>query len=43
LLAQRIPLYEKAAAVAIDPAGKSALQIADEIYDKLPKVGLLTP
>jgi shikimate kinase len=43
LLAQRIPLYEKAAAVAIDPAGKSALQIADEIYDKLPKAGLLTP
>ena len=43
LLAQRIPLYEKAAAIEIDSAGKSALQIVDEIYEKLPRMGLLMP
>jgi shikimate kinase len=43
LLTQRIPLYEKAAAAAIDSAGKSALQIADEIYEKLSQTGLLMP
>ncbi len=43
LLKQRIPLYEKAAAVAIDSTGKSVLQIAVEIYEKLTQMGLLMP
>ena len=38
LLKQRIPLYEQAAAVAINSAGKSALEIVDEIYQKLPQL-----
>jgi shikimate kinase len=38
ILKQRIPLYEKAAAVAINSAGKSALEVVDEICQKLPQL-----
>jgi shikimate kinase len=43
LLKQRLPLYKKAAAVVIECADKSALQIVDGIYQKLSQLSLPMP